>query len=203
MGGPGSGNWYRWNKRTTLDDRIAVDVRDWKRRGLLEAGRGFSWVWSVDGEPKNRIDVRVRTDLVILDYRQRASGEEWRTIEEPVHLTSTPCHLGGKRIWFVCPKCDQRAAKLYSSIPYFLCRRCIKLPYGSQEESDYDRALRRAQKVRHKLGASASMDDPIWEKPKGMHWQTFEGLKVEADDRGELADVFFMQRAMRHLGRFQ
>ena len=40
--------------------------------------------------------------------------------------------------------------------------------------------MRKARKIRHRLGASTSLLDPIWEKPKGMHWRTFERLQQEA-----------------------
>jgi hypothetical protein len=36
------------------------------------------------------------------------------------------------------------------------------------------RALRRAQEIREKLGGSANMTRPFPEKPKGMHWETYD-----------------------------
>ncbi len=33
-GGVGSGNWYRWNKRATVEDCRSVDVRRWYREML-------------------------------------------------------------------------------------------------------------------------------------------------------------------------
>jgi len=53
-GGPRSGTWYRWNTATTLNDRIAVDVRDWQRRELFSPAAIFM-VWYVDGEVKDSI----------------------------------------------------------------------------------------------------------------------------------------------------
>ena len=200
MGGPGSGTWYRWNTATTLNERIAVDVRDWQRRGLLHPGGHFSWSWSVDGEVKDSIQVRVGEDRVTLVYRQRRPGEDWRNVEEPVTFASTACHFGGCRIWFVCPRCHRRAAKLYSSTPYFLCRKCCGLLYASQNESDHDRALRRARKLRRRLGAGAGIGDPIWDKPRGMHWRTFERLKEQAEQADHMADVYFMATTFRLIG---
>jgi hypothetical protein len=35
MGGPGSGLWYRWNTKSTVEDYRSLDVREWHREGLL------------------------------------------------------------------------------------------------------------------------------------------------------------------------
>src|SRR5258706_15383176 len=201
MGGPRSGTWYRWNTVTTLNDRIAVDVRDWQRRELLVPGRHFSWAWSADGDVKDSIQVRVKHDRVTLVYKQRRPGDDWRSVEEQITLTSTPCHFGGRRVWFVCPRCHDRAAKLYSSTPYFLCRDCCGLPYASQNESDHDRALRRARNLRRRLGAGLVVGDPIWDKPKGMNWRTFDRLKEEAERADEMADIYFVAGGLRIIGQ--
>ena len=51
----------------------------------------------------------------------------------------------------------------------------------STSEAEDDRALRRAQAVRMKLGSSGSMAVPFPDKPKGMHWRTYERLRAEHD----------------------
>jgi hypothetical protein len=38
------------------------------------------------------------------------------------------------------------------------------------------RALHKAQSIRERLGGSANMMAPFPEKPKGMHWKTYERL---------------------------
>ncbi len=38
--------------------------------------------------------------------------------------------------------------------------------------------MRKARKVRRRLGASDDLFEPIWEKPKGMHWRTFRRLQA-------------------------
>jgi hypothetical protein len=49
MGGVGSGNWYRFDKKTTTDECQSVDVRYLHREGLLTPGRWFSLRWSRAG----------------------------------------------------------------------------------------------------------------------------------------------------------
>ena len=54
------------------------------------------------------------------------------------------------------------------------------MPYQSQGESLSDRAMRKARRIRGKVDASMNLMEPIWAKPKGMHWKTFEQLKRQA-----------------------
>jgi hypothetical protein len=54
---------------------------------------------------------------------------------------------------------------------------------GSQRETQHDRALSRAFALRRKIGAEGGIGD-YFEKPKGMHWRTFE-LTAERIYRAE------------------
>ena len=180
MGGFGSGRGQR-GKDTTSDMR-ALDIRRIQRDGLLFPGRSFNWQWSINGEKVADINVRVETDALILRYRSRSNGDDWRQMEYPVILQWTPCYLGGRRPWFICPAsgCGQRVAILFGG-SIFACRRCHKLAYQCQRETDDDRAMRRADTIRRRLGWEAGIMNPEGDKPKGMHWRTFERLKAEHD----------------------
>jgi len=46
MGGVGSGNWYRFDKKTTTDECHSIDVRYLHRESLLTSGHWFSLRWS-------------------------------------------------------------------------------------------------------------------------------------------------------------
>jgi len=182
MGGLGSGNWFRWDKRNYLDELISIDVQRWKRDGLLQPGRKFSWSWLYGDEAHDSISVRVEPGRVVLMFRQRDQGEGWCEVEELIVLSHTPCTYGGKRVWFVCPSCQRRAALLRCQRPYFVCRRCCRLPYQSQSETQADRAISKARKLRRRLGADDSLRNPVLVKPKGMHWKMFTQLRDWLDE---------------------
>ncbi|MDD2646467.1 MAG: hypothetical protein PHV78_01745 [Patescibacteria group bacterium] len=48
-----------------------------------------------------------------------------------IDITTTPCHFGNERIWFVCPSCKKRVATLYKPPMKnaLLCRKCHDLTY--------------------------------------------------------------------------
>ncbi len=181
MGGMGSGRRYQGGKSTTSDMR-ALDVRRLQRDGLLTPGRAFGWNWSRNGETIASIQMRTETERVILNYRSRSNGDEWKAMEYPVHLEWTGCNLGGQRAWFLCPAqgCGRRVAILYGG-SVFACRHCHKLNYQCQRETDDDRFARRADKIRERLKWDAGILNGNGWKPKGMHWRTFERLRAEHD----------------------
>ena len=79
----------------------------------------------------------------------------------------------------------------------FACRNCHQLAYPSQREADYDRAARRADKIRERLDWEQGILNPKgWEKPKGMHWRTFERLNTEHD----VLVARSLARVTKHLG---
>ncbi|MCJ2137325.1 hypothetical protein MKK69_25315 [Methylobacterium sp. J-026] len=92
-----------------------------------------------------------------------------------IQLETTPQPLGGRRWWFLCPKLGIRAATLYlpPGALLFASRKAHRLGYRSQRETPQDRALSRAFKLRHRIGADGGIGDPI-AKPKGMRWVTFD-----------------------------
>jgi len=145
--------------------------------------QAFGWQWSRDGKTVVSIRVHTESSRVILTYRHRSGGGAWKDESYPVWLDWTDCNLGGERPWFLCPTmgCGRRVAILYGG-RIFACRHCYKLAYTSQRETDDDRAARRANKIRKRLGWQQGIFNPKgWKKPKGMHWRTFSQLNLEHD----------------------
>jgi hypothetical protein len=120
---------------------------------------------------------------VHLTYRVRIGGGDWEDVAETVRIVRIACRFGGSRPFFVCPgvvngiACGRRVVKLYGAGTYFLCRHCYRLAYASQREDCYDRALRRANNIRMRLGGEPGMAAAFPPRPKGMHHETYEHLK--------------------------
>ena len=168
-------------KNCTADMRT-LDVRQMQREGLLKPGGSFSWSWSRNGATTATITVRAHLDSVTLDYRQRDRGGEWHDMSYPVRLNWTACNYGGQRAWWHCPAvgCGRRIALLYGGA-VFACRHCQRLAYKSQNQTPSDRAFRRANKLRARLGWVPGVIHGAGDKPKGMHWQTFWRMRASHD----------------------
>lgn len=108
-----------------------------------------------------------------------------------VLFARTACNYGGYRIWFVCPECNRRTSALYIGLGRYACRRCWRLPYQSQSRGKVDRLLDRAEEI------ESMIEGEYGEKPKGMHWKTYERLQWEARD---LRDRAFIIGARALLG---
>jgi hypothetical protein len=170
--------------RPTCESLPFIDVRRWHREGRLHPGQHFPCSWTWGGESLGSIIVQTEAEAVVLMFRSRTSEEgEWKSIEQRVPIAWTECHLGGRRAWFRCTVysggryCGRRVALLYGAGELFACRRCYRLPYASQHESLRHRGLEKARKIRMRLGGSANMFDAFPDKPKGMHWRTYEHLR--------------------------
>ena len=133
------------------------------------------------------IQVESGRDQVTLKYRSRSYGEEWSNVHQTVPLEWTRCRFGGERPWFVCSVysnghyCGRNVTRLYGAGKLFACRKCHGLAYASQQESSNQRGLYRAQKIRKRLGGSVSMFEEFPDKPKGMHWRTYDRLRGRYD----------------------
>ena len=208
MGGMGSGRRNQSGKDTTNDYR-ALDVRRLQRDGLLTPGNAFGWNWTRNGKTVASIQVLTEADRVALDYRYKHGGGDWQKKNCPVSLEWTDCTLGGRRAWFLCPAhgCGRRVAILYlGSAGIFACRHCYKLAYACQRETADDRAMRRADNIRRRLGWVVGIANPAGDKPKGMHWRTYVRLTSEhnafalASFAGMAAKLGLVERQLIRIG---
>ncbi len=63
----------------------------------------------------------------------------------------------------------------------YACRHCNKLAYQTQREQAHDRAGSRADTIHKRLGWEAGILNGNGNKPKGMHWRTFDSLQAAHD----------------------
>ncbi len=181
MGGRGSGNWYRWSKKDLVEDCRSLDVNLWHRKGLLRPGQRFRWAWTRDGKEVASMGVATLPDALELSYIIRPETDAAEKVRYIVPLTWTSCNYGGRRPWFVCPGkgCGRRVGKLYLGGKYFLCRHCYDLVYESQRRDRASRLMRKARKIRVRLGGRDGLIYPFPAKPKWMHWDTYNRLRWE------------------------
>jgi hypothetical protein len=202
MGGIGSGKWHRWNTKETTEGLRALDVRYLHSHGMLKPGHVFHLQWSRNGEPAGSISFVTGDDQITLLFNVRSAGqEEWEQVKEPIQLDWTPCYYGGRRPWLLCPGrcCGRRVAVLYGASRYFLCRHCYQLTYATCNMETGDRLREKAQKIRERLGGSASLMALFPGKPKGMHDRTYLRLFWEAQE-AEMASLVAMQE---HIDRMR
>lgn len=174
MGGFGSGRsgWHR-----KAEDMLCLNVHAVHRRGFLAPGASCLWTWTWTTGDKASIGLQALAGALRLDFKVRSGGEDWRDVAQVVDLEHTPCHYGGTRPWFRCPRCGRRVAKLYGGTAFW-CRQCHGLAYRSQAETYEDRCFRRANKLRQRIGCEPGAVHLLI-KPKWMRWPTFDGIAHE------------------------
>ena len=201
---------YAGGGKNTVEGCRSIDVQEWHRRGYLGSPRCYSWAWTRDGERVASINVETRRHSVTLKYRSRSSGDDWSDVAQQVTIAWTPCRFGGARPWFVCSVasngvyCGRRVTKLYGAGRLFACRHCYRLAYASQQESAHQRGLGKSQKIRRRLGGSPNMLEEFPDKPKGMHWRTYERWRRVhdvAEERSTRGLMGFVDRLGRRTSR--
>jgi hypothetical protein len=192
MGGFGSGRPS--GSRNTVEACCSIDVNRLQKAGCLRPAWWGGWQWTRDGEKVASINLRTQSDRLHLSYRVSIGGGKWEDVEETVRIVRVPCRFGGARPYFICPgavngiSCGRRVAKLHAAGRYFLCRHCYRLAHASQSESGWDRALRRANKIRQRLGGEPGMAATFPKKPKGMHRRTYDRLQENVYEAEMLAN---------------
>lgn len=181
MGGIGSGRRPGYCGKDATEDSMPLDIRRLHRAGAMSPGRSASWQWMVNDRVIASIRVHAYAGSVTLAYKYLPHGRPAEVITQTVWLETTPCALGGSRSWFTCTTCGKRVAVIYGAGRLFACRRCKRLAYTSQGEAADDRAARRADRIRKRLGWQIGILNDPGLKPKGMHLRTFDRLLARHD----------------------
>jgi hypothetical protein len=195
MGGFGSG---RYGGRPTVESGLTLDINRLLRQwNILPGGRGFGtlkWSNATTGEDVGSLSykaclVDAEDAWLRLRYSVNEIPQDYR-----VGLVTTPCHYGGRRWWFLCPRSGRRVAKLY--LPpggtMFAARVAYRLAYRSQRGTALDRSHDRQRRLYRRLGTEYEhFEQAPPPRPKGMHRRTYERLTAELYDAMELHDRLF------------
>jgi hypothetical protein len=183
-----------------LESYLTLNVNELSEKGCLRPGWSSTCQWIVGNEVA-LINLLAEADRLSLSYTLRVRDGKSEDMTETIPIVHLPCRFGGSRPYFICPgpgegtDCGRRITKLHLSHRYFLCRYCNKLAYQSQYEQPWKRALRRANKLKQRLGIDVEIGDPFPEKPTGMWIRTFDHLlnqmlQVEILANEAKADMF-------------
>jgi hypothetical protein len=130
MGGSGSG---RWGSSKPFSEALArFDLADSSAEvnAAARAGRVLEMKWPT------------------------GNGFE---VTAQIRFTTTAVHLGGCRVWMICPRCCGSARATFAGRGKIGCRRCLRLRYRSQCGDAKDRAHLAIAKIekRPRQGAQA------------------------------------------------
>lgn len=134
------GRWSLSNKIETDDVRkLSISWLNQKRLLLAYWSDTITWT-NVSTGHQNSIGIEISANsydgYVRLLYQTNRDGKK-KDFDYKVFLTTTPCHFGGQRYWFICSGtngilCGRRSGTLYLVHGYFICRHCGNLTYFSK-----------------------------------------------------------------------
>jgi hypothetical protein len=162
-----------------------LDVNQLSEKGCLRPNWSSTCQWPNGNEIASSIDVRAEPGRLHLSYKVPVGDGKSEDMVETIPIVHLRCRFGGSRPYFRCPgakegtECGRRISKLYLSRRYFLCRHCLQLAYACQYEQPWQRAFRRASKLKKRLGIDVGIAEPFPDKPKGMWTRTYGCLLDE------------------------
>jgi hypothetical protein len=187
-----------------------LDVNQLSERGCLRPGWSGTYQW-INNNEVAVINLRAEAERLCLSYAVRVADGGREDVVDTISVVYLRCRFGGSRAYFTCPgggtACGRRVTKLRLCHRYFLCRYCNQLTYASQYEHPWERALRRANKLKQRLGIGAGVVEPLPDKPKGMWARTYGYLLHEilrAEISANEAQASWFERLLAQLkGEFE
>ena len=189
---PSFSRWRFGPDRAIVEDGLKLDVDKAVKAGLKSSASTVwrCWQWTAAGILRATIGYRV--ELVVdgfawlhLDFTR--GGKE---VKQTIMLQARTCRFGGVRWIAKCPSSLRSTYTLYlpNGGARFLGRKAYRLGYRSQCLAPTWRMLHRHDKLLNRLGA---LDASTIDKPKGMHWKTFDAIlaEIERCNMGSLAII--------------
>ena len=193
------GTYYRWSKAPLVEQHINLTTKPLREpcNKLLD-GEALSasgtLTWKRGDWLQYRLERRGAVILLHVAYKLN-DGEE---LDYPIPITYTSPHFGGRRFWFTCPlsvngrACGRRVGKLYFRGRFYGCRHCHGLTYASTRESPLDCHGDAQRAIIRRLGGEpGGLFPSLPQKPKWMHWTTYERLarRFRAVQDAELVEL--------------
>lgn len=131
--------------KSEADDARKIATSFLNKHGYFKGWQSGIMTWT-HGWSGNKSSVGLQSSItedtgylrIYYTQTDNSSGEK-KEFDYKIPLTSTPCHFGGRRYWFVCPwykngiYCGKRVGTLYKDGNYFACRHCYELTYSSRK----------------------------------------------------------------------
>ena len=206
MGGYGSG---RQGGRPTTDrtESVKVSIHHVMRGFDGKTAMGRKWTFdTIDGELTAFVIPHDDAPPIVqlkyrFDHYHRDTGDQTQLVQ----VESSLCRFGGRRWWWLCPRTGRRVVTLYlpNGGVQFLSRDAYGLGYQSTRETRIDRAYRKAARLYRKLGGTYDGPCSEWpDKPRGMHWRTYNAICDQLSAVEQFIDHGFVMRASALLGRY-
>ena len=196
MGGTGSGRWHRQYTKMTTASLPRLQIATLKNSGCLEPGFSGTLSWPGTKLTKSLIPFRSEEDRIRL-YEPSSLLTDHLVGQEVlvIPLDRLPCHYGGYRTWFRCPRCNRRTKSLYGLSILFACRVCHNLTYESQQKNIIDRLIDRINRIFEQLGSpETGAFSSVPQRPARMHLKTYTKLQAEVEDAQDLLREAIIQR---------
>jgi len=161
--------------REKVEDTLRVDIRLCERFGRQKPEQNYVLFWrsvNFDGVGSVQVSINRASLLATISLIAVRVGSE----ENIIKITHTSCNFGGRRMWFLCPRCDKRAAIIFTKDRVWACRTCLQLTYRSQCDGRISRLQKRQVKAETDL-ARISSRKGIHKKTRRRYWEKY----VEAD----------------------
>ncbi len=176
----------RWRERVPLESGLKLDINHLIREDVIRPGEHAIWCVSFRSS-SGRIYDRASTVADMRPGRFPHLKIKHCGREQEISLCFAHRHFGGRQWYFTCPGTHEQVSVLWKppGSPIFASRQFFgrQVAYGSQFETPRDRALSAARDIRRGIGGPdcISCIDPFPQKPKGMHWATYDRLQQKCE----------------------
>lgn len=170
----------RRRTRVNLNDGLKLDLNRLTRQGIIKPGFniGPKFIRWNSVNTGNEIASGIINAITHDDEEEGLLHLALGNLAQWITLQAEPRHFGGRQWYFVCPDTQRRVSVLWRppGARRFASRHAWrgKVAYGSQFETQFDRAIRGRNTVMAQLSGSADERCYFPPKPKWMRWLTYD-----------------------------